>query len=529
MMTLYVTDLDGTLLKSDKTLSEYSKNTLNRLIENGVCFTYATARSFASASPLVNSLKLNLPAVTFNGVFVIDPKNGEHLIENIFTKKALKAAEKFIRENKLAPIVYSYIDGKERVSYLESRLGEVKAYVDSRASDKRLRAVSDYKELFEGKVFYLTLFNVADTEKCDAVFCEENGFSHNVQADNYDDMVWYEIYSKNAGKEKAVLQLKKLLKAKELICFGDNFNDMAMLKNADAGVAVENACGELKTAADIVIDSNDSDGVARFIERRESDISEKDKRFEQAVSAAFSRIKGAHGSVGTQNEKLIHSALKNYYAPFSDEQEIKIGNYFADAVSENGIFEIQSKQLYRLNEKLSEFLPFARVNVVYPLICGMKTLFINSESGEIMHEAPERSSDSLLSAFEEIYSIRRFLRDENLTVIIVKLKIEKRVCFTGDKLPDLRSKSARKKCVIEKVPVKIIGEIILGCKADYGKLVPKALYEKSEMSDGFTKKEFLIAAGDAKSSLRLEVLREAGVIKQIGKRSREYLYKLEGL
>lgn len=526
-MTLYVTDLDGTLLKSDKSLSDYSKNTINRLIESGVCFTYATARSFSSAYPLVDSLNFNIPAVTFNGVFVIDPKSGEHIIENVFSKKSLKTAEKFIRENGLAPIVYSYIDGKERVSYLESRIGEVEAYVSSRANDRRLRAVSDYKKLFEGNVFYMTLFDVADTEKCDAVFCEENGFSHNVQADTYDDMVWYEIYSKNAGKEKAVLQLKKLLRSNELVCFGDNFNDLAMLKIADTGVAVENACDELKNAADIVIESNDRDGVARFIDRRESELSERDKRFERAVDAAFDRVKGAHGSVGTQNEKLIHAALKNYYAPFSEEQEIKIGNYFADAVSEDGIFEIQSKQLYRLNEKLKAFLPHARVNVVYPLIREMKTLFINSESGEIVSESPVRKNGTLLSAFEEIYSIRRFLKDENLTLIIAGLKTERRVYFSGEKLPDLRSKRERKKCVIEKVPIAIIDEIILGSKSDYSRLVPQAIAEG--FKDGFTKKEFLSAIGDSKSSLRLEVLREAGVIKQIGKRGREYLYELEEL
>ena len=68
-------------------------------------------------------------------------------------------------------------------------------------------------------------------------------------------------------------------------------------------------------------------------------------KFNKAVEAAVAREKGLHGSVGTQNEKLIHAALKNYYAEFSDEQEIKIGDFYADAVCENGIFEIQTRQL----------------------------------------------------------------------------------------------------------------------------------------------------------------------------------------
>ena len=56
-MTLYVTDLDGTLLRSDMTISQHSINTINRLIDEGVMFTYATARSYVSASPLVSNLR----------------------------------------------------------------------------------------------------------------------------------------------------------------------------------------------------------------------------------------------------------------------------------------------------------------------------------------------------------------------------------------------------------------------------------------------------------------------------------------
>ncbi len=519
--TLYISDLDGTLLKKDKTLSDYTKSALNRLIKNGAAFTYATARSFSSARPLVCGIDIEIPAVTFNGVFIVDAKSGEHIIENVFSRKALDLAKKFIISNNLAPIVYSYIDGRERVSYLESRLSDVAGYVNSKDGDERLRAVSGYKDLFEGNVFYLTLFNVSDTEKCDSVFCEENGFSRNVQNDDYNDMVWYEIYSKNAGKEKAVLQLKKLMGAEWLVCFGDNFNDREMLKISDMGVAVENACEELKQTADIVIGSCENDAVARFVEQQESISLDRTKRFENAVNSAFKRVKGVNGSVGTQNEKLIHSTLKNYYAPYSDEQEIKIGNYFADAVSEDGIFEIQSKQLYRLCGKLSEFLPAARVNVVYPLICEAKTLFINEESGEIYDNLRARKTNTLLPAFEELYSIRRFLNDEALTVIITRLKIENRIYFSGEKLPDIKNRREIKKLKSEKVPVEITEEIVLKTRGDYRRFLPAGL------SDSFTKKEFLKTAGDAKSSLRLEVLRAVGLVKQVGKRGKEYLYRLE--
>lgn len=267
-MTLYVTDLDGTLLRSDTTISEYSKETLNRLIEEGVMFTYATARSYMSASPLVKSLNLCCPAVIFNGVFVVDPKTGDHIIENVYSAECQALAQDFFISGNIAPLVYSNINGRERVSYLKSQFDEVVNYVNSRKGDKRLRPVNDYTELFEGDIFYFTVIDPKNIPLLDSFFTTDNGFARNVQRDTYDNMIWYEIYDKTASKANAVLQVKELVKADELVCFGDNLNDISMIKAADIGVSVENACEELKKISDFVIESNNNDGVARFIDRR---------------------------------------------------------------------------------------------------------------------------------------------------------------------------------------------------------------------------------------------------------------------
>lgn len=243
------------------------------------------------------------------------------------------------------------------------------------------------------------------------------------------------------------------------------------------------------------------------------------KKFERSVDAALQREKGLHGSVGTQNEKLIHAALKNYYAPFSDEQEIKIGGFFADAVCEDGIFEIQTRGLYKLKEKLRAFLEFSRVTVVYPAACVLGTLYISDESGEIVKETPPRKMSSLVKTFEELYSIREFLNSDNLRIILARLNIQKRVYFKGSAIPNMQSRSARKKCRIEKIPLEFREEIILENKADYARFFPEGLPEE------FTKKEFAAAAKESASSLRLEVLRTVGVIEKTGKKGKGFLYK----
>lgn len=273
MKMLFVTDLDGTLLRSDTSLSDYTIKTLNSLIERGMMFTYATARSYSSASPLVSRLDLNCPAVTFNGVFIVDPRTGEHIIENGYSEKSRAIAMDYFLSENIAPLAYSFIDGKERVSYLETRMENIQSYVDARRGDKRLRPVRELKALFEGDPFYFTIINPDDIKTLDTVFTAENGFARNIQKDTYDAYYWYEIYNSTASKANAVLQVKKLVGADRLICFGDNLNDISMIGEADMGIAVANAHSDLKKAADLIINSNDDDGVAKYIEKFNYDYS----------------------------------------------------------------------------------------------------------------------------------------------------------------------------------------------------------------------------------------------------------------
>lgn len=518
-MTLYATDLDGTLLRPDTSISEETIAMLNSLIAQGVLFTYATARSFSSAAPLVNKINLSCPAVIFNGVFIIDPKTGEHIIENVFSKESFAKAREFFIQNSLAPLVYSYIDGTERVSYLADRLCDVETYVASRRDDKRLRSVADYNELFAGRVFYFTLLNPRiEISKLDEVFCAENGFAHNYQPDTYiKNEMWYEIFSKDASKANAVMQVKRLVKADKAVCFGDNTNDISMILAADTGVAVSNASHDLKHKADVIIGSAASGAVVEYIRRQEQAAPD---RFNEALNAAEMRIRGMHGSVGTQNEKLIHAVLKNYYAPCSDEQEIKIGKYFADAVSADGVFEIQTRALRNLTEKLRVFLAAERVTVVHPVEALTRTVYINAETGEIVKSGAWRKANPRAKIFEELYSIREFLANERLTIILAKLKVEKRVPFTGDDIPDLRNKRTRQKLNIQKVPLELLDEVRLECKADYLQFLPKGLPQE------FTAKELRRAAGDGETSLRTEVLRAVAIVEHIGKRGRCYLYRV---
>ena len=77
--TLFVTDLDGTLLNGKQRINPQSIEIINSLIEKGLLFTYATARSLASASIVTEGLNVRVPVVTFNGTFICEASTGKIL------------------------------------------------------------------------------------------------------------------------------------------------------------------------------------------------------------------------------------------------------------------------------------------------------------------------------------------------------------------------------------------------------------------------------------------------------------------
>ena len=90
MKVLYVSDLDGTLLNENSSISEQSLSILNTLIKKGVAFTFATARSLHSAAKVTKGLQLKLPLIVYNGVYVLDAKDHHILAQQEFTKQQLE-------------------------------------------------------------------------------------------------------------------------------------------------------------------------------------------------------------------------------------------------------------------------------------------------------------------------------------------------------------------------------------------------------------------------------------------------------
>jgi len=266
--TLYLSDLDGTLLRSNERISEYAANTIDLLVKNGGFFSYATARSLTTASKVTERLTVRLPVICYNGAFIFENLTNKTLYEHFFTSSEVKYVRNTLCAHNIYPIVYSFIDGAEQLSYIERYATiEMKRFFDSRTGDPRLRKVKNIKELYSGDVFY---FDAMDTPEALAnineIFKDDKRFNCLYQKDIYSGDQWWELLPAESTKANAALSLKDMLGCSRLVVFGDGINDLSMFSVADECYAVSNAVPELKAIATAVIDSNDNDGVAKWLE-----------------------------------------------------------------------------------------------------------------------------------------------------------------------------------------------------------------------------------------------------------------------
>ncbi len=265
--TLYVTDLDGTLLNQKDRINPKSIAIINELVDKGMMFTYATARSLVSASVVTAGLSTNIPIIAYNGAFIFQPETGEILSREDFSSAERAYAIEVIRANNILPLVYSFVDGVEKVSWLSGRENDgIRRYLSLRKGDRRLRPVKDDEELYQGEIFYFTCIGEkSELQPVYDILSKDERYRCTIQQELYRPEYFCEIMPVNATKAHAIQKLKKIWDCGRVISFGDAVNDIPMFEISDECYAVENAVEELKAAATGIIDSNENDGVANWL------------------------------------------------------------------------------------------------------------------------------------------------------------------------------------------------------------------------------------------------------------------------
>lgn len=275
--TLYVTDLDGTLLDPSSRVSAESIHILNSLIGKGAMFTAATARTPATVQPLLERIKpsvtpegFDVPAIVMTGAACWNRRLQRY--DHINT---LSARDTDIILSEFAGA------GINPFNYCLGRNGMLNVYHPS-AMTTREDAFYQERRHLALKRFHLgqtpkdsettvLFFAIGNPEKMESLCGRINALT-DCSAAWYRDIfnpetALMDVYTRGCSKASAVKDVAAHAGADRIVVFGDNLNDLPMMRVADLAVAVDNALPQVKEEADIVIGPNTLPSVARFIEK----------------------------------------------------------------------------------------------------------------------------------------------------------------------------------------------------------------------------------------------------------------------
>lgn len=214
----------------------------------------------------------------------------------------------------------------------------------------------------------------------------------------------------------------------------------------------------------------------------------------------------------------MHSFLKTHIEPEKSLHEIKVGSYYVDILNDNGIYEVQTKHLYRLKRKLTYLLKEHKVTVVIPIITEKTLFWLNPETLEKENEkgrlSPKR--ETYYDMFSELYGIKELLNEENLFIHPIKVNIEEYRLLNGWSYDKKKGSVCH-----DRKPVKVCDELKINNCDDYKKLIPDTLEQR------FSSKDF---AKQAKTRVKnaqiaLNILKHVNAIEQVSKQGNLLIYE----
>ncbi len=247
-ISIILSDLDGTLFRNDKSISDFTKETIRQAQAKGLLFGICTARAKVNAVKFLEGIEPDIFITNGGGiVYYRDKKiyNCEFTVEEI--RKLIDAAFEVFGKD----VILSADNEHALYSNSREELGD-KFWTFNDFSDFRETCMK----------MCIQSLDKEKIEKVASVIGLEN-----VDYLPFSDIPWYKLSKKAATKERAIEELCHHLNitSSKIAAFGDDFNDLGMLSLCGKGIAMENAIDEVKKAADSVCASNENDGVAKWI------------------------------------------------------------------------------------------------------------------------------------------------------------------------------------------------------------------------------------------------------------------------
>ena len=256
---LLCTDLDGTLLKDDKSISEENLEAIGYFMAEGGYFTFITGRMPYFVKNIYDLLDPNAPFGCTNGGGIYDHKRGEYLWTRELSTECFDLIDVIDREVEDIGI---QVNTFERI-YFSKENYTMKLFREATGVPN---LVKPYREVTEpiGKIVFGDQSNEKILRVAKLLFDHEKSYKFDFIRSEH---ALYEILPKGNSKGDVMLRIADILgiKHEKTVAMGDYNNDVSMLKMAGVGVAVSNASEEAKAAADLITVSNEEHAVAKVI------------------------------------------------------------------------------------------------------------------------------------------------------------------------------------------------------------------------------------------------------------------------
>ena len=262
---IFITDLDKTFLRSDLSISGFSRKVWN---EFKYPLSVATARSYKGSIGLLKGLRLDFPMILLDGAMIakadgeilkitsLDKKTGDEIIGEVY------------KNFKDYPLIVGFDEvGDEKFLYPKNPNPYQKHLLQNYKNDSRVLNIDDFRALRHNlKMVYLGEKEFLENiEK----FIKENfEVETKLTEDAYGPYWFLTVLHKEADKAHGLKHLEEIMDIdkEKVTVFGDNINDIGMFEWAGTSVAVKNAVEEVKKRADIVLPhTNDEDAVAKYL------------------------------------------------------------------------------------------------------------------------------------------------------------------------------------------------------------------------------------------------------------------------
>ncbi|MEW8995000.1 HAD family hydrolase [Clostridium sp.] len=247
---LIITDLDRTFLRTDKSISKYSLDIIKRCKEQGIYIAIATARSEQAAA---NYIDLIRPDIVISNGGALAKCRDEVIYKCMLSKE--------VSDSLIKDCVMDLHVGEITVE-TESGYYSNSEELTKHGEDYTHAKYTDYSKPLNCMTYKITVEVLKNSiaEKIASKYPECSFLTFTGEN-------WYRFAHRDATKINAINEIVKYLniRLEEVAAFGDDINDIGMIKHCGQGIAVSNAIKEILECASHITGSNDEDGVAAFI------------------------------------------------------------------------------------------------------------------------------------------------------------------------------------------------------------------------------------------------------------------------